>query len=66
MEMNHVTYISAGAGSGKTYTLTTFLSELITKKGVKPEEFILTTFTEAAAAEFKEKARAKIFECTDY
>lgn len=66
MEMNHVTYISAGAGSGKTYTLTTFLSELITKKGVKPEEFILTTFTEAAVAEFKEKARAKIFECTDY
>ena len=66
MEMNHVTYISAGAGSGKTYTLTTFLSELITKKGVKPEEFILTTFTEAAASEFKEKARAKIFECTDY
>ncbi len=66
MEMNHVTYISAGAGSGKTYTLTNFLSELITKKGVKPEEFILTTFTEAAAAEFKEKARAKIFECTDY
>ena len=66
MEMNHVTYISAGAGSGKTFTLTTFLSELITKKGVKPEEFILTTFTEAAAAEFKEKARAKIFECTDY
>ncbi|MCI6185613.1 MAG: UvrD-helicase domain-containing protein [Spirochaetia bacterium] len=66
MEMNHVTYISAGAGSGKTYTLTTFLSELITKKGVKPEEFILTTFTEAATAEFKEKARAKIFECTDY
>ena len=66
MEMNHVTYISAGAGSGKTYTLTTFLSELITKKGVKPEEFILTTFTDAAAAEFKEKARAKLFECTDY
>lgn len=66
MEMNHVTYISAGAGSGKTYTLTTFLSDLITKKGVKPEEFILTTFTEAAAAEFKEKARAKLFECTDY
>lgn len=66
MEMNHVTYISAGAGSGKTYTLTTFLSDLITKKSVKPEEFILTTFTEAAAAEFKEKARAKLYECTDY
>ena len=66
MEMNHVTYISAGAGSGKTYTLTTFLSNLITNKHVKPEEFILTTFTEAAAAEFKEKARAKLYECTDY
>lgn len=62
MKMNHITYISAGAGSGKTYTLTTFLADLISNKGVKPEDFILTTFTTAAADEFKEKARAKLYE----
>ena len=60
--MNHVTYISAGAGSGKTFTLTSILAELIIKGKATPEEFILTTFTDAAAAEFKEKAKAKIFE----
>ena len=63
--MNHVTYISAGAGSGKTFTLTSILADLIIKGKAAPEEFILTTFTEAAAAEFKEKARAKIFERQD-
>lgn len=62
MKMNHITYISAGAGSGKTYTLTTFLANLISNKGVKPEEFILTTFTTAAADEFKEKSRGKLYE----
>ena len=30
--MNHVTYISAGAGSGKTYTLTSILADLIVKE----------------------------------
>ena len=48
--MNHVTYISAGAGSGKTFTLTSILADLIIKGKAALEEFILTTFTEAAAA----------------
>lgn len=60
--MNHITYISAGAGSGKTFTLTSILSDLIIKEKATPEQFILTTFTEAAATEFKEKAKAKIYE----
>lgn len=58
--MKNVTYINAGAGSGKTYTLTEKLTELIIK-GAKPEEVILTTFTVDAAAEFKEKAKARLF-----
>ncbi len=60
--MNHVTYISAGAGSGKTFTLTSILADLIINKKAEPEQFILTTFTEAAAAEFKEKAKAKLYD----
>ena len=58
--MRNVTYINAGAGSGKTYTLTKILAEKLSKKEVKPSEVILTTFTELAAAEFKEKARQQI------
>lgn len=59
--MKNVTYISAGAGSGKTYTLTTKLAELISEGKVEPEQVILTTFTVKAANEFKEKAKAELY-----
>lgn len=65
--MKNVTYISAGAGSGKTYTLTRTLSELVegSREGfakATPERVILTTFTVKAASEFKERAKAFLFE----
>ncbi len=59
--MKNITYISAGAGSGKTYTLTTRLAELIAKGEVKPENVILTTFTIKAANEFRERAKAALY-----
>ena len=72
--MERVTYISAGAGSGKTYTLTHLLAEHIAgmrKKEngewepceqVDPEKVILTTYTKKAAAEFREKAKSVLYE----
>ena len=66
--MKNVTYINAGAGSGKTFTLTRILSEKLAEKNgdgnflIKPSQVILTTFTELAAAEFREKARQKLLE----
>ena len=36
--MKNVTYINAGAGSGKTYTLIDRLTKLIAKKEVEPEQ----------------------------
>ena len=59
--MKNVTYINAGAGSGKTHTLTQTLTDLIKEGKVKPEQVILTTFTTKAANEFKEKAKAFLF-----
>lgn len=64
--MKNITYISAGAGSGKTYTLTTTLADLISReKGdperIEPEQVILTTFTVKAANEFREKAKAELY-----
>ena len=35
--MKNVTYISAGAGSGKTYTLTKKLNEILRGGKAKPE-----------------------------
>lgn len=67
--MKNVTYINAGAGSGKTYTLTKLLSDKLSNKtlDIKPSQVILTTFTELAASEFREKARQQILEagCLD-
>lgn len=60
--MKNITYINAGAGSGKTYTLTELLSETLQEKKARPDEVILTTFTVKAANDFKEKSKAKLFE----
>lgn len=56
--MKNITYINAGAGSGKTHHLTETLTNLIKKGKVEPQQVILTTFTTKAANEFKEKAKA--------
>ena len=60
--MKNTTYINAGAGSGKTYTLTNLLAEKLSNGEVEPSQVILTTFTELAAAEFREKARVQILD----
>lgn len=64
--MKNITYISAGAGSGKTFTLTNILADLISRdkndpEHIEPEQVILTTFTVKAANEFKEKAKAELY-----
>lgn len=45
--------IIAGPGSGKTFTLVERVVYLIQEKGVKPEQLLILTFTEKAAAELK-------------
>ena len=61
--MKNIQYINAGAGSGKTTKLTRILSEELGKKDdpIRPSEVILTTFTELAASEFREKSRQQLF-----
>ena len=54
--MRNIHYINAGAGSGKTFTLTQTLVDLVSSGRCKPSEVILTTFTELAASEFRQKA----------
>ena len=43
--------ITAGPGTGKTFTLVQRALYLIEEKGVKPEEILMATFTEKAAKE---------------
>lgn len=63
--MKNITFINAGAGSGKTYRLTTDLARMLTQEGLDPSQVILTTYTELAAAEFREKARKEILAAKD-
>lgn len=59
--MKNIQYINAGAGSGKTTKLTEILSEKLGSGDFKPSEVILTTFTELAASEFREKSRGRLY-----
>ena len=59
--MKNIQYINAGAGSGKTTRLTEILSEKLGEGEFKPSEVILTTFTELAASEFREKSRERLY-----
>lgn len=59
--MSHLRIISAGAGSGKTFRLTSEMTELL-QKGVRPSGIIATTFTKKAAAELQERVRIRLLE----
>ncbi len=56
----HVRFISAGAGSGKTYRLTEELERALVDDGVAPGRIIGTTFTVKAAAELRERVRERL------
>ncbi len=62
--MKNVHYINAGAGAGKTYKLVTILKDILTDKEnpCAPSEIILTTYTKAAAKEFREKTFKRLLE----
>jgi ATP-dependent helicase/nuclease subunit A len=51
--------ISAGAGSGKTKTLSEKVYQLIVSGAVRPSSLLVVTFTEKAAFEMKEKILAR-------
>jgi ATP-dependent exoDNAse (exonuclease V) beta subunit len=54
-----IVILSAGAGSGKTYTLTERMVALIAQ-GVRPSGIVATTFTQKAAAELYERVHARL------
>lgn len=55
-----ITFISAGAGSGKTHRLTALLGDELANGGARPSGVIVTTFTRKAAAELRERARVHL------
>ena len=59
--MKNTTFVSAGAGSGKTYSLTQEIARMVSAGECQAEQIILTTFTEAAAKELREKVRSTLY-----
>ena len=47
--------VDAGAGTGKTFTVTRRYANIVSQAGVDPDDVLLVTFTNNAAAEMKER-----------
>src|SRR5450759_5079400 len=59
-------FISAGAGSGKTYRLTALLHDMLIDGRVRPSGILATTFTNKAAAELRERVRSHLIKKGQY
>ena len=49
--MSKIKIIGAGAGTGKTFRLSKEVSDAVLKRGVRPANIVITTFTRKAASE---------------
>jgi ATP-dependent helicase/nuclease subunit A len=61
-DFSHVRFISAGAGSGKTYRLTEEFERALVDDGIEPRRVIGTTFTVKAAAELRGRVRERLIQ----
>ena len=59
-DLAHVRFISAGAGSGKTYHLTEELEQALSDGRAMPAAVIGTTFTVKAATELHDRVRTRL------
>lgn len=57
-------YVVAGAGTGKTYTMTSRVQALV-ESGIRPESILVLTFTNAAANEMKKRLKKNIGAAAD-
>ncbi len=57
--------VAAGAGTGKTSTVTERCLQLVWQEKCSLEEILMVTFTEAAAAEMRERLRQRLREAAD-
>src|SRR5690606_9501526 len=54
--------IEASAGTGKTYTITTLFLRLLLERGLSVDRILVVTFTNAAAAELRQRIRRRLRE----
>ena len=59
--MNHITFIRAGAGSGKTYHVTELIEQELRAKRLEPAGLVATSFTTKAAEELRQRLQARLY-----
>ena len=52
--------VQASAGTGKTYTITTYFVRAILERDLTPEQILVVTYTKAATAELRVRARDRL------
>ncbi|HOX42180.1 MAG TPA: UvrD-helicase domain-containing protein [Myxococcota bacterium] len=52
--------IEASAGTGKTHAITDLVLRLVAEEGLRIEEILVVTFTQAATAELRQRVRARL------
>ena len=57
-----INLIEASAGTGKTYTITTFFLRLILERKLTVDKILVVTFTEAATEELRDRLRRRLYE----
>lgn len=62
MSLRDLTVVPAGAGSGKTYRIKEDLGTWVEQGLVAPEKIVAVTFTEAAAAELRDRIRRRLLD----
>lgn len=57
----HITFVSAGAGSGKTHRITEVIASHLSNGSCRPDGLIATTYTVKAANELCERVRQSLY-----
>ncbi len=55
-----VTFVEASAGTGKTYAIEMLYLRLLVDVGLSPEQIVVVTYTNAAAAELRKRIRDRL------
>jgi len=59
------TLVEASAGTGKTYTITTYFVRAILEKKLEPDQILVVTYTKAATADLRKRTRERIVEAIE-
>lgn len=62
LALDGITLVEASAGTGKTYNIALLYLRLLLQQGLGVEQILVTTFTDAAAAELKARIRQRLID----